>query len=144
MTVHLGPSNFSTALEPAVGSGTGLDFNPRCLRRDISSLFGREALSYGNITNLLTRSANYHDFATTLQIGVHGAGHLTAGGMMGDLFSSPADPVFYLHHAQVDRMWSIWQSLRPERQNQLQGPTTWFNSKWGTMRTGGREVRDQG
>jgi tyrosinase len=27
--------------------------------------------------------------------------------------ASPADPVFFLHHANVDRIWSIWQSEHP-------------------------------
>jgi tyrosinase len=24
--------------------------------------------------------------------------------------TSPADPLFWLHHAQVDRLWSLWQA----------------------------------
>ena len=27
--------------------------------------------------------------------------------------TSPNDPVFFLHHAQIDRMWSIWQRKAP-------------------------------
>ncbi len=23
---------------------------------------------------------------------------------------SPADPIFWMHHAQVDRIWSLWQA----------------------------------
>lgn len=30
--------------------------------------------------------------------------------MLQDLFASPADPVFYLHHAQLDRIWAQWQA----------------------------------
>jgi tyrosinase len=26
---------------------------------------------------------------------------------------SPQDPMFWLHHANVDRIWSIWQAMRP-------------------------------
>lgn len=28
-----------------------------------------------------------------------------------DLFVSPGDPLFYLHHGMIDRTWWIWQSL---------------------------------
>lgn len=30
--------------------------------------------------------------------------------MLQDLFASPADPVFYLHHSQLDRVWAQWQA----------------------------------
>jgi tyrosinase len=29
---------------------------------------------------------------------------------MGNLMTSPADALFWLHHAQVDRLWSLWQA----------------------------------
>jgi tyrosinase len=132
MKVNLGPTSFSGFLGPAVGSGTGLDYNPRCLKRDINPLFSRERMSYQVITDLLTKTANYDDLVTNIgREGVHPSGHQTVGGLMVDQFASAGDPVFYLHHAGVDRMWAIWQSLKPsERQNQLQGFTTWFNSKF--------------
>jgi tyrosinase len=42
-------------------------------------------------------------------IGVHGGGHFTINGDPGgDLFTSPGDPAFFLHHGQIDRVWSIW------------------------------------
>lgn len=28
-----------------------------------------------------------------------------------DLFTSPGDPLFYLHHGGIDRTWWIWQQL---------------------------------
>ena len=27
--------------------------------------------------------------------------------------NSPADPLFWLHHANVDRLWARWQQSRP-------------------------------
>jgi len=27
-----------------------------------------------------------------------------------DVFSSPGDPLFYLHHAWIDKLWTDWQS----------------------------------
>lgn len=132
MKVNLGPTQYITVFGPAVGNGTGLDYNPRCLNRDINPQISRNGLSYDAVTNLLTKTDNYADLTANMgRGGVHPSGHNTIGGLMDDPFASTGDPAFFLHHAQVDRMWAIWQSLdQPARQNQLLGSITWFNSKF--------------
>jgi hypothetical protein len=42
----------------------------------------------------------------------HNLIHTFVGGDMGDLGTSPNDPLFWLHHANIDRIWSIWHSRR--------------------------------
>lgn len=61
--------------------------------------------------------------------GVHAAGHFWVGGDPGgDLFTSPGDPYFWLHHAQIDRTWWIWQNQDlANRQNAIAGTNTIFN-----------------
>ena len=44
---------------------------------------------------------------------LHNAAHLWVGGSMATA-TSPNDPVFFLHHANVDRLWARWQDLHPE------------------------------
>jgi tyrosinase len=39
---------------------------------------------------------------------MHNRVHVWIGGNM-SLGSSPSDPVFYLHHANIDRIWASWQ-----------------------------------
>lgn len=46
--------------------------------------------------------------------GIHGAPHNWIGGTMARI-DSPADPVFWLHHANIDRIWAQWQALHPEQ-----------------------------
>lgn len=42
---------------------------------------------------------------------------------MGDLYTSPADPIFYLHHANLDRLWWSWQKLNlSTRLTDISGP----------------------
>lgn len=42
---------------------------------------------------------------------------------MGDLYTSPADPIFHLHHANLDRLWWSWQKLNPSvRLTDISGP----------------------
>lgn len=42
----------------------------------------------------------------------HGRVHLWVGGDMG-LLTSPSDPVFYLHHCNIDRIWEAWKLKNP-------------------------------
>ena len=43
---------------------------------------------------------------------VHNNVHLAVGGEMATA-QSPADPIFWLHHANVDRIWAVWQRRNP-------------------------------
>lgn len=44
-----------------------------------------------------------------LPFGLHNQVHVWVGGSMGPA-TSPNDPVFFLHHSNVDRMWALWQA----------------------------------
>lgn len=106
---------------------------------------------------LLTNYDNILDFQNRMQgdfpaeyLGVHAGGHFWVGGdpgkpptpflhqtlelfantrlSGGDLFASPGDPYFFLHHGQIDRTWSIWQNQDlKNRQNAIGGTNTLFN-----------------
>jgi tyrosinase len=94
-------------------------YNPRCLRRDISQWTSSRWSKDSDTAALLL---NYPDPAAWIYrfqgdfpngyMGVHTAGHFTWGGDPGgDFMNSPADPVFWLHHSNVDRIFWIWQNL---------------------------------
>ena len=40
--------------------------------------------------------------------GPHGGVHVSIGGLMGSVPTAAQDPIFYLHHANVDRQWNLW------------------------------------
>jgi tyrosinase len=40
---------------------------------------------------------------------MHGRVHLWVGGAMSSGGGTPNDPIFFLHHANVDRLWAMWQ-----------------------------------
>jgi hypothetical protein len=43
---------------------------------------------------------------------LHNRVHVWVGGSMGPM-SSPNDPVFFLHHCFVDKLWADWQAMHP-------------------------------
>ena len=44
---------------------------------------------------------------------MHNGAHDWVGGLMGVVPTSPNDPVFWLHHSNIDRIWAIWQTRHP-------------------------------
>jgi tyrosinase len=62
----------------------------------------------------------------------HIAGHQATGGVMADVDSSPGDPVFYLHHNYLDRLYWQWQQINAtERLHLIKGNTTVTESPTG-------------
>ncbi|PVH67724.1 putative tyrosinase, partial [Cadophora sp. DSE1049] len=135
MTVNLGPVSLPLS-GGATQTGTGLDYNPRCLKRDIGTAVNQQYANFTSIISLILQNKNIADFQMTMQgvpgsgvIGVHGGGHYTIAGDPGaDVFTSPGDPVFYLHHGMIDRVWWIWQNLDlANRKNAISGTGTFLN-----------------
>lgn len=53
--------------------------------------------------------------------GVHDSGHVWVGGSMQLFATAPADPVFWMHHAEIDRRWALWQATHPGQNPPLSG-----------------------
>lgn len=55
------------------------------------------------------------DSSGQIEYGPHNGVHVvlgSTGSPMGD-FLSPLDPVFWMHHCNVDRLWALWQAANP-------------------------------
>lgn len=50
--------------------------------------------------------------------------HVDIGGAMGDPDTAGLDPIFWLHHANIDRLWQVWLN-QPNRSNP--GDHNWLN-----------------
>ncbi|RDA91931.1 hypothetical protein CP533_1296 [Ophiocordyceps camponoti-saundersi (nom. inval.)] len=124
MMVHIGVTNEGASSPATVYS------KPRCLSRDLNVDILALKNSYQNVTDLILNSEDIDDFrpAVDSPFGVHGGGHGFIGGENLNQFVSLNDPVFYLHHTMLDRVWAIWQSRDVEtRQYALNGTLTWKN-----------------
>jgi tyrosinase len=136
MTVNLGPVAPTLAEPEVIATGAGSAYNPRCLKRDVSVWVSSQWTTDQNSTDLITQNTDIYTFQNTMQgnfsagfYGVHTGGHFTIGGDPGgDIFTSPGDPAFFLHHSQIDRTWWIWQNQNlANRQNAIAGTITLNN-----------------
>ena len=91
----------------------------RPMRRQVG-LRTSDFLSNGEIVAFITPSQAYaqwpyHNgttsFRRSLEVPIHNSIHQFVGGDMMTT-TSPNDPIFFLHHANIDRIWAAWQSVR--------------------------------
>lgn len=54
---------------------------------------------------------SFNPFQKKLEV-IHNSTHRYVGGQMQSA-ASPTDPLFWLHHANIDRLWSNWQKKNP-------------------------------
>jgi tyrosinase len=82
--------------------------------------------------NVATNSMAFTQFQRRLELGPHAEVHIAIGGTMNS-GSSPADPLFWLHHANIDRIWAAWQAQHPaappSNPNEVLQPPPLFNVK---------------
>lgn len=62
----------------------------------------------------VTQATSYSAFDSGLDR-LHGIVHNWVGGTMAT-FKSPKDPLFFLNHAFVDKVWADWQAVHPDLQ----------------------------
>jgi tyrosinase len=83
--------------------------NPIHVRRSLGRR-GRLPASWEVDALVQNAGISYTNFTSVLE-GFHNEVHSWVGGAMGLISISPSDPLFWLHHAQIDRLWSLWQAL---------------------------------
>ncbi|KAL2060772.1 hypothetical protein VTL71DRAFT_9414 [Oculimacula yallundae] len=96
-------------------------YAPHCLSRDFFDGENRPGTMRGIGYNaeeiqLINNKATYAEFRTYVESVPHGSIHSAVGGQKGDMkpSSSTNDPLFFMHHTQVDRLWYLWQQGNPE------------------------------
>lgn len=82
-------------------------------------------------------AATFSSFQSQIN-GVHGGVHVRTGGDMQSVPTAAFDPIFYLHHANIDRLWAQWQGTHPgplpaaEATSQLEPFNRPFSIQWQT------------
>jgi tyrosinase len=71
--------------------------------------------------------------------GIHNSGHVWVGGSMQGFATAPADPVFWMHHAEIDRIWADWQAANPGLHPPLAGAAA-IMDPWAETETDTRDI----
>ncbi|PVH73894.1 Di-copper centre-containing protein [Cadophora sp. DSE1049] len=124
-----------------MGPGNNLSYNPHCLRRDFSPTLAKLTLN-SSVLSWVQQANAYALYDRRVQsmelsiagIATHGGGHFSVGGAVGEMsemYSSPGDPIFWMHHGMLDNMWNQWQRLNwSVRKAEIAGPDTMWAYPW--------------
>jgi tyrosinase len=58
---------------------------------------------------------------------------------MGSIPFAPTDPIFWMHHAEIDRIWAEWQSAHPGQNPSLAG-TAAIMDPWSETEVDTRDI----
>src|SRR6201996_5364359 len=94
-----------------------------------------------NIDGPLNTDTNFLQYEGDIETGVHGNVHCSVGqtcpiAIMGLVGVAANDPIFYEHHANIDRMWACWQHAHPDEQ-----PGDWQNQQFSFVDENGALVQ---
>ena len=118
----------------------GFGDNPRCHRRDVNNYFTKDYLKPSDLLKHITSSADIKTFQDVVQntnpavAALHVGGHFSIwGDPGGDVYVSPNEPVFWLHHGQLDRHWWMWANYQEKeltkRTSQYEGESNYYNEE---------------
>ncbi|RYN16947.1 hypothetical protein AA0112_g12291 [Alternaria arborescens] len=141
LTIRLGP--IASTMDPKLNikpnpRADGFGDNPRCHRRDVSNFFTESYLRPQDLLSHITSNKAIGTFQDSLQASntnnlavLHIAGHFSIwGDPGGDVYVSPAEPAFWLHHSQLDRHWWMWAMYQEKeiksRTSMYEGGTHWL------------------
>ncbi|KAK4244190.1 hypothetical protein C7999DRAFT_35458 [Corynascus novoguineensis] len=96
-----------------VNIGPGFSFEPRCVNRRITDMFSAQTGT--QYVEAALNHTNYVDALDGIYSGPHLLGHMALAMMDGNSITSSGDPLFFMHHGFVDKMWADWQARDEEK-----------------------------
>ena len=110
--IHFGPQRDGCVFMPILGSLFSSYPKYHCVSRKWVDNLDYPFYSPAHV-QLVMNNPDFHSFATDLEAIPHNSMHYLLGGDMEDLGYSVNDPLFFLHHRNIDRIWWKWQKDNP-------------------------------
>jgi tyrosinase len=109
--------------DPAINAGAGLPSSITSPSFAMSSTTFTGASEFGG--GVTSAIGQFLGQTGRLEQTPHNDVHSTIGGLMGDPDAAALDPIFWLHHANIDRLWWLWEK-------QFANPTdpAWANASF--------------
>ncbi|KAE9964858.1 hypothetical protein BLS_008014 [Venturia inaequalis] len=117
-----------------LGPKYNLSATPHCLTRDFVTLAANDTYVGPEMISDVLKEKDYFDMIMAMsktpttsipkKFGVHSIGHSGPGGEEADFWSSPNDPIFPVHHTNLDRVWDMWQNQSPDNLYAINGPVS--------------------
>jgi tyrosinase len=101
--------------------GPGTHNTRHCLSRNGDE--SKTANTRQSITDACNARTTYADMASCTEGGTHAWGHNGIGAVMQDVYGSPSDPIFWLHHAYIDNNFRKWQEVDRSKRTKTIGGT---------------------
>ena len=97
------PNPVTTVGTRALSKGQGLQDDP-----DAGQMFTQDFI------DAIKQNTQFPIFTGQLEGSPHNNGHVITGGGTGHMGDgmSPLDPIFWLHHCNIDRIWAEWQTAQ--------------------------------
>ncbi|QRW22479.1 tyrosinase [Rhizoctonia solani] len=119
------PEGNGTAVCVDNGPYAGFQVNipePHCLQRSFPVTNEMAGNWTSSTVNRIMEYPDYMRFWNTSERSPHDLIHGAVGADLRQNYS-PNEPLFFLHHSQVDRLWTLWQGRNATRLSDYQGNT---------------------
>jgi Common central domain of tyrosinase/Polyphenol oxidase middle domain len=134
-SLYIAPPGRPAALDAGtafLGAGA-VDYSIAFADTNFESPSGSGAAFGGQIAPPMQFDSPHSDFESQ----PHDVVHVALGGLMSDVDTAAEDPIFWLHHANIDRMWKRWL-----QQGNRSDPTDaiWLNTQFSFFDEAGHAV----